>query len=143
MSPLVVTSYTFSVVVLFLKFAALISIQGRGRMRSGEFRYAEDARHWRGVVVGKESETIDRAQRVLRNDSEGQPLFLALGALYVATNAWHWGAPLYFGIYALSRIAHALLLLYPRQPHRTIAFGVGMLTMLAMAVHVVAAVIGG
>lgn len=131
-----IASYAFAVVVLFGKAVATALVQGRYRVRHGKFRYPEDARHWGGETVHEEDDIVQRAQRVLLNDAETQPLFLALGAAYVALDAWPSGAPIYFGVYVLSRVAHTIFLLRPRQPLRNRAYAVGMLMLLAIAIHV-------
>ena len=136
MSPIAVSSYAFAVVVLFAKAVATALVQGRYRLEHGKFRWPEDARHWGGEAVHAEADIVQRAQRVLLNDAETQPLFLALGAAYVALDAWPPGAPIYFGVYALSRVAHTIFLLRPRQPLRNRAFAVGMVVVLAIAIHV-------
>lgn len=137
MSAVAVASFAFSVVALFFKFVATALVQGRHRVGAKQFQYAEDARHWGGQLVADEHETVVRAQRVLRNDAEGQPLFLALGAAYVALGAWPIGAPLYFGGYVLSRVVHTVFLLHPRQPHRNRAYAFGLFCLMAIAGHVV------
>jgi hypothetical protein len=72
----------------------------------------------------------------LRNDSEGQGYFLVLGLLYLLLDGWPLGALLYFPAYALSRLLHAYYLFVPRQPQRTRAFGVGVLVVTVLAIHV-------
>jgi len=136
MSAIAVSSYAFAVVLLFAKGVVTALVQGRHRLTHGKFRYPEDARHWGGETVREEAEIVVRAQRGLLNDAETQPLFLALAALYVALGAWPPGAAIYFGVYTLSRIAHTVFLLRPRQPHRNRAYSVGMLMLLAIAMHV-------
>lgn len=136
MSPIAVSAYAFAVVVLFAKAVVTALVQGRYRLKHGKFRWPEDARHWGGEAVHEEADIVQRAQRVLLNDAETQPLFLALGAAYVALDAWPPGAPIYFGIYAASRVVHTIFLLRPRQPLRNRAYAVGMLMLLAIAIHV-------
>ena len=143
MSAIAVSSYALSVVVLFVKAVVTAVVQGRYRLKHGKFRYPEDARHWGGEAVHEEADVVQRAQRVLLNDAETQPLFLALGAAYVALDAWPPGAPIYFGVYVLSRIAHTVFLLRPRQPQRNRAYAVGMVMLLTIAIHVcIAAAVG-
>lgn len=128
-------AYAFAVVALLVKMLATVSLQGIVRIRTKTFQYPEDAAHWRGAETDDQPVVI-RAQRVLRNDSEGQPLFLALGAAYVLLGASPTIAPVYFGLYVGSRLLHTWFFLRPRQPHRNRAFGVGLVTLTALAVHV-------
>ena len=136
MTAIAVSSYAFVATLLLLKAMLAATVQGHQRMTSKAFRYPEDAGHWGGATVSEEADLVKRAQRLLLNDAETQPLFLALGAAYVALGAWPLGAPMYFGVYGLSRVAHAWFMLRPRQPHRNRAFAVGLLTQLVLAVHV-------
>lgn len=128
-------AYLAAAFVLLAKFVVMVSLQGATRIRTKRFQYAEDATHWKGDHVAEESGLVVRAQRVLRNDGEGQPYFLVFGAAYVALGATPWAAWLYFPAYALTRILHAWYMLRARQPHRTRAFGAGLLTLVALAVH--------
>jgi uncharacterized MAPEG superfamily protein len=135
------SAYVLAVVVLFVKFVATTLVQAHVRLSTKAFQYPEDAAHWGGVHVGEEADRVVRAQRLLRNDAEGQPLFLALGGCYVALGASPEVAPLYFGAYVSCRLVHAYYFLRPRQPHRNRAFGAGMLVLLAIAVHATVAAI--
>lgn len=130
-----VVAYVAAAFVLFAKLVVMVSLQGATRMRSKRFQYAEDAAHWNGDLVAEESDLIVRAQRVLRNDSEGQPYFLVFGAAYVALGATPWAAWLYFPAYVLTRVLHAWCMLRARQPLRNRAFGAGLVTLLALATH--------
>ncbi len=131
-----VVAYALCLSLLFLKFFFTISVQARVRLTTKRFQYAEDAKAWNGELVEAEADSVVRAQRVLRNDSESQPFFLAAAGLYTALGIWPTGAWLYFGVYALSRWLHAVCLLRPKQPLRNVAFGTGMLCLLALLVHI-------
>lgn len=135
MNSLAALAYASSVVLLFLKFVFAASLQGATRIRTRSFQYAEDAAEWHGEVRAVESDLVVRAQRLLRNDGESQPFYLAIGAIYVAVGAAPAAAPYYFGAYTLSRLAHAWFFLRPRQPHRSRAFALGLIVLCALAVH--------
>jgi uncharacterized MAPEG superfamily protein len=139
MNRVEVSVYCWSVFVLWLKFVLAISIQARERLRTRGFRYPEDASHWRGSV-DVDTERCARAQSLVRNDTESQPYFLALGALYVAVGAQPTAALIYFPLYTLSRVAHAYFLLRGRQPHRTRVFGLGIAIITLLAIHAIVAV---
>lgn len=128
-------AYAVSATVLFLKFVVTASLQGVTRIRTRTFQYPEDAAFWRGEERKEEHEMVVRAQRLLRNDAEGQPYFFAVGAAFVALGASPIASSIYFGVYTLSRVVHAWFLLRPRQPHRNRAFGVGLTALFVMAVH--------
>lgn len=127
--------YGLSVIVLFLKFCATITVQAMERLRHRRFRYAEDAAYWQGVV-GDDSERSARAQNLLRNDAESQLWYLALAGAYALLGAWPTGARIYFCGYVLSRLAHAYFLLAAKQPHRNRAFSLGVGILLTLALHV-------
>ena len=135
MHALTMVAYVAAAFVLLAKFVVMVSLQGATRIRTKRFQYAEDASHWQGDHVAEESDLVVRAQRVLRNDGEGQPYFLVFGAVYVALGATPWAAWLYFPAYALTRVLHAWYMLRARQPQRNRAFGAGLVTLVALAVH--------
>lgn len=78
--------------------------------------------------------TVERAQAVLRNDSETQPLFLAISAAWIALGAPGALATVALPGYALARCAHAWFFLRPRQPARNRAFIVAQLVLFAITV---------
>lgn len=135
MTTLALDAYLLSVVILLGKFVTTALIQARIRLGTKTFQYEEDARCWQGVTAEQEDPRVVRAQRLLRNDGEGQPYFLALGGLYVATGTTPSIAPIYFGVYALSRVAHAYWFFRPTQPARNIAFSIGLTSLVIMGVH--------
>jgi glutathione S-transferase len=130
-----VAAYSIAAALLYMKMLVTVSTQGVVRLRTKRFQYPEDARHWGGEEA-EDHPAAARAQRVLRNDGEGQPLFFALGAAYVLSGATPALAPVYFGVYVGSRFLHTWFFLRPRQPHRNRAFGLGVLCLTALAVHV-------
>ena len=135
MHALTLFAYVAAASVLLAKFVVIVSLQGAIRIRTRRFQYAEDAAHWKGSLVAEESDLVVRAQRALRNDSEGQPYFLVFGAAYVALGGTPWAAWLYFPAYAVTRVLHAWCMLRARQPLRNRAFGAGLVTLLALAAH--------
>lgn len=130
------SAYLLCLLLLVLKFFVTISVQAWVRLRTKRFQYAEDAGAFGGELAEAEAESVVRAQRVLRNDGESQPFFLAAAGLYTALGIWPGGAWLYFSIYALSRWVHMWCLLRPRQPLRNYAFAAGLLSLLAVLIHV-------
>lgn len=142
MNALSLAAYALSVFVLLLKFAFTAGLQGVVRMRTRTFQYDEDAAHFRGEVRAEEAPLVVRAQRLLRNDSEGQPLFLALGAAFLLLSGPALPGAIYFTLYVTTRVVHAWFLLRPRQPHRNRAFGVGLTTLLVLGVHTAVLAIG-
>lgn len=126
--------YVGSVVVLFLKYLAAAVLQARERLTHGRFRYAEDAARW-GGEVRDDTELCQRAQSLLRNDGESQPFYLALGAVYLWLGLWPLAGVLYFGVYPLARLLHAVFLLRGVQPHRNRAFALSLVVITLLAAH--------
>lgn len=137
MSSMSLAWFTVAAAILFVKFLVTTGLQGITRLRTKTFQYAEDARHWGGTEAAQEDELVVRAQRLLRNDAEGQPLFLAVGLAFVMLGGAPSFAALYCLAYAASRVLHAVFFLRPRQPHRNRAFGLGMVSLAALSVHAV------
>ena len=127
MSSMSLVWYTLAAAALFAKFVFTTGLQGLTRLRTKTFQYPEDAAYWRGSEPAAEVERVVRAQRLLRNDAEGQPFFLAIGSPTFSA--------LYFSVYAVSRVVHAGFFLRPKQPHRNRAFTVGMLALIALTGH--------
>ena len=80
---------------------------------------------------------IEYGQRALRNDLENIPMFVAISYAYVALGAWELGAKIYFPLFILARIGHTFCYLPPKQPGRTVCYGIGLLTTLVVCGHVV------
>ncbi len=78
---------------------------------------------------------IERARRAHRNDLENILPFFGVGLLYAWTNPSMVAASIYFIGYAVARYLHTIFYLAAIQPHRTIAFTVALLLMLAMLVN--------
>jgi uncharacterized MAPEG superfamily protein len=127
-----------SLVVLFLKMYANSVVQALARFRNRAFAWPEDARLVSGgEVVARDPEIIERASRCWRNDLENVPIYLFLGLGYVLCGGVPWWAALYFTIFTLARIAHTVFYLRGQQPHRNLAYQLGVLVCFALAVHIV------
>lgn len=136
MEPIAI--YALTVVALFLKMIAVAVVQGYYRVSRGVFAKPEDADTWGdGTVADADLPIVDRGQRTLRNDVENIPIFLFLGWVYVALEAWPTGAWIYFGAFVLSRFVHTYAYLRPTQPLRNRAYLLGVLAGLFVAGHVI------
>jgi hypothetical protein len=132
--------YIGSLLLLLLKYIAATVLQARERFAHRTFRYPEDAACWHGEVRA-DTDLCQRAQSLLRNDGESQPLYLMLGAAYVSLGLWPLGGVIYFGVYPLTRWLHAFFLLRGLQPHRNRAFALGLLVLVLLAAHLAHAVL--
>lgn len=77
-----------------------------------------------------------RVRRAHQNLLENAVPFFVVGFLYAVTNPGVLGAQAYFGTFVATRVLHSVFYLWGRQPFRTISFGIGVLTIIGMAVHV-------
>lgn len=131
--------WALTTAALFLKMVAIAIIQGFVRTSNNAFAKPEDA-----AFFGKGKEPLAEdlpmarwGQAALRNDLENIPIFIALSYAYVALGAWELGAKIYFPLFVVARIAHTFCYLPPKQPFRTLSYGVGLLTALTVSGHVI------
>lgn len=123
--------------VLFLKMFANSGVQGIVRLRNRAFVRPDDAAFFGGGVEPLERELplVDRAQQCWRNDLENIPifLFLTLGLVLLGGSAYWVG--LYCTVFVIGRILHTAFYLNPRQPHRNLAFQLGLIATFAAGIH--------
>ncbi|TPV93350.1 MAG: MAPEG family protein [Myxococcales bacterium FL481] len=118
-------------VALFLKLVALISVQGVVRLRSRRYAQPEDAACWTGEH--DDHPVAQQAQLALRNDGENVPLFLALQAAYLTLHGPPGVALAIGAVFVATRWLHGVVYVWPRQPARTLTYGVGLVCMIALA----------
>lgn len=137
MSPVAI--WALCVTALFIKAISTALYQGSQRIRNNAFAKPEDAATFGKGAAPLEQElpAVQRAQGALRNDGENIPIFLALSWAYVSLECWPAATPYYFGAFVLARIAHTILMIYPKQPWRTLVYSTGTLVMIALSGHVV------
>jgi len=119
--------------ILVLKMVAVGSYTSIMRTRRGVYATPEDY-ELQGATPKGGDEDIERARRAHRNDLENILPFFGVGLLYALGNPSMFAARIYFIGYMLARILHSVFYIRSMQPHRTIAFGVALLLMLAMLV---------
>ena len=126
---------------LALKMWANSLIQVYARFKYKSFVNPEDARAFGVMLKTEMSLTQDdhplaqRAALCWRNDLENIPLFMILALGYVLIGGAPIGAAVYFTIYIFARAVHTLCYINQFQPWRTIAYEIGALATLAMAIH--------
>jgi len=130
-SPLHV--YALCVLLLFGKMLAISCYQGFYRIRHRVFTNAEDARFFQRPALIQELPQVQRAGKAWANDLENIPLFFVLGGLCLALDADGQLAPGLFCLFTSARVMHTLMYLGGWQPWRTIAYGLGLACLLAMA----------
>jgi glutathione S-transferase len=126
-----------SLTILFVKMYGNSAIQGIFRIRSKTFMRPEDAIFFgKGVAPATQDHPVAYlATRCWQNDLENIPIYLFLGLAFVLSGGTSKSAAIYFTTFTIARVIHSLFYLVPRQPHRNIAYQVGVLTCFALAIH--------
>ncbi len=136
-------AWALATVALFIKIFVVALLQGFQRVRHDAYAKPEDAAFFGKGTEVREAELpiVERAQGALRNDGENIPIFLALSLAYVLLECWPVAASLYFGGFVLARTLHSVFMIWPRQPHRNIAYVTGILIMLTISSHIIYTII--
>lgn len=132
--------WVISLVVLFFKMWANGLVQGLHRARANTFDWPEDNRTFaRGGVPSApvDQEGFARASRCWQNDLENIPIYLFLGLAFVLSGGLPFWAALYFTAFTLARIAHTFFYMRAMQPGRTIAYAIGLVVCVALAIHLI------
>lgn len=134
-------AYAVASTTIALELVALALLTGTVRVKKSTYVNPEDAKAAKGTKVDFEPEEIARVKRAHANLLENAVPFFVVGALFVASGATRTAALAYFGTFVAARVLHAVFYLWGRQPFRTLSFGVGVLAVIGMAVHVLRAAI--
>jgi uncharacterized MAPEG superfamily protein len=141
MSP-AMKAYAITTVLLFVKMLANSAVQAYHRIGKKAFAIPEDARFFGGVEpLVQDLPEVQRASAIWRNDLENIPIFLFLALVYVLVDGSPSAAPYYFGTFVVARFAHMLFYMNAMQPWRFLAFLVGQLASLGLAVQILMAVL--
>ena len=132
-----IKAYAITPVLLFFKMFCNSAVQGYHRIGKRSFAIPEDARFFGGnEPLAQDLPQVQRASAVWRNDLENIPIFLFLALVYVMIGGSPWAAPYYFGTFVIARFAHMFFYLNAMQPWRFLAFLVGQLASLGLAVQI-------
>jgi uncharacterized membrane protein YecN with MAPEG domain len=134
--------FGLTVVVLFVKMFAAVLVQGYGRYQHRGFANPEDAAMFEKLFgkkpnAARQSDLVDRAQSVLRNDGENIPMFLFVAIAYLQLNCWPPGVAIYLPLFAIGRIIHMISYLKALQPWRNLSYQLGVWVTFAMAGQIV------
>ena len=122
----------FVYLVLVLKMVAVGSYTSMIRIRRGHYATPEDFK-LQGLEPATEADAdIERVRRAHRNDLENILPFFGAGVFYALTHPSMFMARTYFWGFCIARVLHSIFYIRQQQPHRTIAFTVGLLLMLLM-----------
>jgi microsomal prostaglandin-E synthase 1 len=133
-------AYALASSILSLQLIVLALLTGLARGRTKTYVQREDAATFKGEKAAVEHPDVARAQRSHLNTLENAVPFFVVGLLYVLTGATRTGATAYFGVFVAARILHSVVYALGLQPWRTIAYLIGILSIVGMAVHVIRAV---
>nr|WP_298378750.1 MAPEG family protein [uncultured Halomonas sp.] len=131
--------YAISAVVLFFKMFAISLYQGYHRIGKRAFTTPEDAKFAGRTPLNEELAPVQRAANAWRNDLENIPIFFILGVAYAWVGASPDAVPWLFMTFTIARILHTVFYLMAMQPWRTVAYGVGILTLIGMCWQIVTA----
>jgi len=118
--------------VLVIKMLAMGGYTSFLRVRRGVYATPEDY-SLQGLSPRRETdEDIERVRRAHRNDLENILPFFAVGFFYAASGPSLAAARICFIGYALARVLHSIFYILALQPHRTLAYAVGLVLTLVM-----------
>ena len=123
-------------VLLVLKMGAVAFATANARRKARVVLNPEDTKVNPGSEVGSEEAPATlRAKRAHGNDVENIPGFLLLALLFTLSGCSASAGWAYFGVYFVARTLHRIVYLNAVQPLRTVAFFVGQLAQLGIAVQ--------
>ena len=150
----VFTTYVFYTTILIIKtlLMALLTVIHRIKNKVTGSRYHKHKHDSHKIfnffqaVASKEdspkgivrfSEDVERQRRAHLNDLENIPIFIIVAFLYILTSPSTFIAVNLIRLFTLSRIVHTFVYaIYPTQPARGIAFGIGVIITLYMSIQV-------
>jgi prostaglandin-E synthase 1 len=129
--------YALCAIVLVFKMHAVGIFTASTRARLKVALNAEDAASFGAQLTTAEHPDVERVLRAHRNDLENIPPFLILGIIAVLVGAPVWGLRICFIAFTAARVVHSLAYVKSMQPWRTLSFGIGGLSLLALSVMIV------
>jgi uncharacterized MAPEG superfamily protein len=124
--------YALCALLLVAKMIAVGMATSSMRIRRNVFASPEDYRYQGREPASRPDPDIERARRAHRNDLENVLPFFAVGPIYALCEPSAVGAWVCFVGFTTARILHSIFYLRGLMPHRTIAFGIGLVLTLWM-----------
>lgn len=124
--PELFKTYCFWGSVLALKLIAMLPLTARYRFKNKVFLNPEDAALQKNSKVAYNDPDVERVRRAHLNDLENIPLWYIVTLLWLTTGPSKWLATILIRTFVIARISHTISYLAKKQPHRAIAFFVGM-----------------
>lgn len=131
--------YAICCIVLSVEMLVLGAMTAARRAKTQGFVNPEDAKvsfKEAKLAEGGEHPEVARIVRAHRNLNESLPLFFALGLILILTGASPLGAQICFGVFTGARVLHAIVYLNGLQPWRTVCFGIGTVSLIAIMVQI-------
>ena len=129
--------FAFWYLLLVVKMLMLIFRTSATRMRLSSFASPEDAAISGAApaAAAVPDERIERLRRALQNDLENILPFFGVGLIYALSGPSLGMARFLIGGFALARIAHTIFYVRGMQPHRSVAFMLGMFFLVCMVLR--------
>jgi glutathione S-transferase len=134
-------AYALASAFLVVQLLFLAFWTGAVRTNRKQYVLPEDKAVIKGQRADADHPDVLRVKAAHVNALENAVPFFIIGGLYLATGATKVGAQAYYFTFLGARLLHTVFYLSGLQPWRTIAFAVGAMSILGMAVHVIRAVI--
>jgi microsomal prostaglandin-E synthase 1 len=128
--------YALCAIVLILKMNAVGIYTASTRARLKVALNPEDAARFGAQLATTEHPDVERVLRAHRNDLENIPSFLVLGLIAVLAGAPVLGMQICFIAFTAARVGHSIAYIKSMQPWRSISFGIGQLSALALMVMI-------
>ena len=128
--------YALCAIILVFKMYAVGVYTAVTRSRLKVALNPEDAARFGAQLTTAEHPDVERVLRAHRNDLENIPPFLILGFIAVLVGAPVWGLRVAFIAFTAARVVHSIAYVKAMQPWRSMSFGIGTLSVLALSVMI-------
>lgn len=129
--------YALCCIVLSLQMLFLAGFTAATRAKHKGYMNPEDVKvsfKDATLVEGAEHPATARVQRAHRNLNESLPMFFALGLIAVLTGASPQGVQVALITFTAARVLHSIVYINELQPWRTMCYGIGAVSLVAMMV---------
>ncbi|XP_003701454.1 microsomal glutathione S-transferase 1 [Megachile rotundata] len=128
--------YCFWGSILALKLIVMVPLTARYRFTNMVFSSPEDAAFKKGSKVVYNDPDVERVRRAHLNDLENIPLWYIITFIWLTTGPSTWLATILIRSFVIARIIHTVSYLAKKQPHRAIAFFVGLFATLYQTISI-------
>ena len=129
--------YALCMIVLVLKMFAVGFYTGVARTKAKVNTNPEDAKTFGTQLVDADPPEVVRVLKAHRNDLENIPAFLFVALVAVLLNAHPMGLRICLVLFTSVRVVYTIAYLRAMQPWRTLLYGLGLLSTLALMVMIV------